>query len=242
MSYMPGEPSAPIGYASRPTRSRRLARRATIWLIPFSVLASSYWWGPVLLHRAELTYRYHDALDYESPNGAIACKIHYADPGGYGMGTEGHIVPEWRRFYDVVSPPGFSSDGTVFVGGLRTPAGRRVLVAVDVQTIRSSPGRADPPLHVRAFTAAGRFEAPQQYLDNQTTVPLQPFFDLRLFAGQRDPVNETHFTIPYESDGRPGTIDGWVKENAVDLELRTSSPTSTSTSSPTTPSPPASAD
>jgi hypothetical protein len=183
-----------------------------------------------------LSYRYDRALGYEPPSGSISCEIHYS-ADGYSVGAKGRIAPEWRAFYEVASPPGFSSDGTVFVGGLRTPSGRRVLVAVDVQTTGGVRGRPEPPFHVRAFSAPDRFDVPQQYLDSQMTVPLQPFFDLRLFAGRRDPQDDTHFTIPYDSDGQPGSIDGWVKESSVKLELRASS---SPMSRPATPPPPAS--
>jgi hypothetical protein len=43
----------------------------------------------------------------------------------------------------------------------------------------------------------------------------------RVFAGQPDPRNASHFTIGYEVDGKPGTIDGWLlKDLTVVLEPR----------------------
>lgn len=35
-------------------------------------------------------------------------------------------------------------------------------------------------------------------------------YKVRFYAGQPDPQDETHFTIPYEIDGHPGIIDGWL--------------------------------
>jgi len=44
---------------------------------------------------------------------------------------------------------------------------------------------------------------------------------LRLFAGQPDPVDESHFTIRYELDGKPNIIDGWLMpDDTVKLEPR----------------------
>lgn len=37
---------------------------------------------------------------------------------------------------------------------------------------------------------------------------------IRLFAGQPDPDDPTHFTIGYEYDGQPGTIDGHLEDAA----------------------------
>jgi hypothetical protein len=43
---------------------------------------------------------------------------------------------------------------------------------------------------------------------------------LRFFAGQADPADASHFTIPYQLDGRDGTIDGWLKDEGVLLQPR----------------------
>jgi hypothetical protein len=44
---------------------------------------------------------------------------------------------------------------------------------------------------------------------------------LRVYAGQPDPTDESHFTLGYELDGKPGTIDGWLRPNgSVVLEPR----------------------
>lgn len=34
----------------------------------------------------------------------------------------------------------------------------------------------------------------------------------RVCAGQADPANPSHLTFAYDIDGRPGTIDGWLKD------------------------------
>lgn len=44
---------------------------------------------------------------------------------------------------------------------------------------------------------------------------------LRVFFGQVDPSDPSHFTIGYEFDGKPGVFDGWLKaDGSVDLEPR----------------------
>jgi hypothetical protein len=43
----------------------------------------------------------------------------------------------------------------------------------------------------------------------------------KLFGGQPDPNDESHFTIAYESNGEKGTIDGWLmNDDTVKLEVR----------------------
>ena len=47
---------------------------------------------------------------------------------------------------------------------------------------------------------------------------------LRLFAGQPDPADPTHFTIRYQLDGKEGVIDGWLRDNDVILKPREGAP------------------
>ena len=56
--------------------------------------------------------------------------------------------------------------------------------------------------------------------------PLPIFFPMpsktfTLFFGQPDPVNLSHFTMKYEIDNIPGTIDGWLQnDDTVKLQIR----------------------
>jgi hypothetical protein len=43
---------------------------------------------------------------------------------------------------------------------------------------------------------------------------------LRIFAGQADPADGSHFTIPYQLDGNAGTIDGRVRDDGIVLRPR----------------------
>ena len=44
---------------------------------------------------------------------------------------------------------------------------------------------------------------------------------LRIYAGQPDLNDESHFTIPYEIDGKTDVIDGWLMpDDSVKLEPR----------------------
>ena len=43
---------------------------------------------------------------------------------------------------------------------------------------------------------------------------------LRVYAGQPDPADESHFTIAYRVDGRDGVIDGWLKDDGLQLHPR----------------------
>jgi hypothetical protein len=58
--------------------------------------------------------------------------------------------------------------------------------------------------------------------DPPATRPLDiaPGNRLRVLGGQPDPADASHWTIPYELDGKPGVIDGWLKDDAIVLRPR----------------------
>jgi len=81
-------------------------------------------------------------------------------------------------------------------------------------------------------------------------VPITPGHQLRLFGGSPDPADASHFTIPYELDGQPGVIDGWLGSDSLVLRPRQGQPLASAaeptwellapaTAPATTPSPPA---
>lgn len=44
---------------------------------------------------------------------------------------------------------------------------------------------------------------------------------VKVFGGQADPADPSHFTIAYTARGLPGTLDGWLTDNdAVTLKVR----------------------
>ena len=49
---------------------------------------------------------------------------------------------------------------------------------------------------------------------------------LRWYAGQCDPSDDSHFTINFQLDGKPGVLDGWLRnDDTIRLQLRASAPT-----------------
>jgi hypothetical protein len=56
------------------------------------------------------------------------------------------------------------------------------------------------------------------------TVRLEPRDQFRIYAGQTDPADASHFTIDYEFDGAKGTIHGRLKDDGV-VELKPESGT-----------------
>ena len=50
----------------------------------------------------------------------------------------------------------------------------------------------------------------------QGPVAMPPALPLRIYAGQVDPNDPSHFTIRYEQAGRKGIVDGYVSDQQID--------------------------
>jgi hypothetical protein len=251
---MEARPTPAIEYAPPLPRHRRWVRRGFLPLLAAAALVSAYWWGPPFWFRLQLAHAERQCRSYIAAPAAIAytedpedVKRLAAIPAGYRPGPAGEgsmflVPPAWSKFYGLLSPPGFQSRGTVFLHERRTPAGRRLLVAIDYlgdDFLHAENHWIDvSEFQVRAFELGGPFSLPVEVQSDQVTrelyTPDGRRETLRLYAGQPDPNDPTHFTITWELTDDPparGVLDGWVREDGVDLEPR---------EAPATPPPPAS--
>jgi hypothetical protein len=222
MSAEPSLSPPPIDYAPPDPRRRRLIRRLATAAFLLLLLSSTYWVAPLIWHRVEVAYWYNRCLSYRAPNGTV---IEQMRGGGRDWPRKGpaYVPNEWRRLYGMISPPGFQSDGTAFLGERRMPNGTKVLVAVDVAL--ASPWAtfteaSNLALHVRLFAAdTSGSSSPRQILDTLVKVPV-PDIDLAVLAGSADPNDPTRFTIPFrfENTQGGGVIDGWVQDDGVKFD------------------------
>ena len=243
---MEARPTPAIDYAPPLPRRRRWLRRAVLPLLAGAVLLAAYWWGPPAWYRLQLAYAERQCSTHVAAPDTIVftedpgdVKRLAATPAGYQPGpADGDslcLVPQaWSKFYGLLSPPGFQSRGTVFLHERRTPGGRRLLVAIDYlgdDFLHADNYWVDvSEFQVRAFEPGGPFSLPVEVQSEQVTQELYAPDDrrgtLRLYAGQPDPGDPTHFTIRWELAGRPsagGVLDGWVREDGIDLERREAS-------------------
>jgi hypothetical protein len=234
--------TAQLEYAKRPSVTRRRwFRRAVVGLFIASVAMSAVWWAPPAWNRARLLYVQRQCMRYAAPDGQLIC----AEPLPYGGQTPPFTVAatDPNCFSEFVGR-GWGAAGTpirvraivqgpvLFLHERRSKSGVRRLVVVR----RTPPGGRmswDIPLsfNVTLIEPAGlsgppRMDGfdlpdavPPRFGDGSPNPPL-----LRLFAGQPDPADESHFTIEYEVDADRGTIDGWLRDsqdasNPVRVEL-----------------------
>lgn len=110
----------------------------------------------------------------------------------------------------------------VFMHRLHTPAGRERLVLLTFDG-PSFVWRSENPFRAQAADTGFSFRRLPSVWLKTVNFPFSPkdTRPLRLFAGQPDPLDPTHFTIPYDLGGDPGTIDGWLQnDDSIKLLLR----------------------
>ena len=93
------------------------------------------------------------------------------------------------------------------------------------QSLRRSAGPEDRHRGRHQCRIAGGHRAIRQMLPilhnrDNGTYEVRPGAHLRIFSGTLDDKDPTHFTIPYQLGPMNGTIDGWLREDAVELRGR----------------------
>ncbi len=128
-----------------------------------------------------------------------------------------HFHPEpWLKFYNLYSPPGAASDGTVFLHEMRKPNGDTRLVAVDVLIGKTT---IDPlcASSTRVFKPATLFHPPEEtnshYNEQTFQFPLRGHGNCQVYFGAVDPSEPTHFTIRAIVDNQPVFYDGWLQND-----------------------------
>jgi hypothetical protein len=224
-----------IDYAKPPPWHRRLWVRWVLLLIAIVLISPvALRLGRFSVARWQVHRLYAQCAGYVAPAEMV---IYDEDPAGYARlsklpqySTVGSldspaayfVLPEWRRFCAGAGAGQIQSYGTLFVGELRTPTGKRRLVGADITGWFR--GGISPVLsiHARAFESRPAMLLPPQTDSKTFNLALGHSEGvLRISAGQRDPKDASHFTITYTVAGSEGIIDGWLKDDgSVLMETR----------------------
>jgi len=205
-----------LNYAPRPPKSHRRLRRFHQFAVVCSLIAAGYFWGPGAWRWAKyLNWQYQAARYLASPD---------------------HIAFEETPAGILTADAPFSlQPGTFFLHQLRRPDGILRLVAISgrawcVHAPAGSPMLVTIPGNARQLPVpAGAsvllniqkyivlpigFKINPAIVLQSSTLALPPASkDCRYFAGQPDPVDPSHFTFVYESDGKKYPIDCWLKND-----------------------------
>jgi hypothetical protein len=133
--------------------------------------------------------------------------------GSLAAGQAFYIPPAYGNL--VVS----QSVGTAFLHERASPDGGRRLVAVDL--FGGGAGGSISLLATVIEPAAGAGAIATITRGDGQTIALAPGDKLRVFAGQPDPNDASHFTIDYDLNGVRHTLDGWVVDDSeIKIESR----------------------
>lgn len=215
----PEVPAAELHYAPAPPfHSRRAIDRAlvTAVLVVACVLAA------MLLPRA---WRHMELQRLIS-----RCANHSASPETvvFEENTTGmpvSVVPmQWQALHQRTFESDVMSRGTAFLGARRakTSPGADRLVSVDV--IGPYHHGDSFGLEARLIDTSSSLAGPKPLGGGGCEIPGSASLDgshlVRVYAGQADPADESHFTIEVEAAGERVVIDGWVRNDRIVMEPR----------------------
>ena len=212
-AYAPAAPSR---------RRRRMIRRTVLAVLLLAAAGCLWWWHEPLLAHGRVLYWQRKCQTHTFAEGAVVASS--AGPAGE---TAMPIPAHWTAYEATFANGGrWTSRMTetfVFLHRRRSPAGRDRVVAVRCWplylTSASVVQAMDPlvvepaaawPLTSRPIRRQGRFSG---------GYPVDGV--VKVFGGQPDPADPSHFTIAYTVNDRPGVLDGWLRDDdTVDLAVR----------------------
>ena len=194
-------------------------RRAVLLVVVAAVVAAGIWLFPHVRDRVTLQLLQRRCMKH-APSGN---EFVYHEAGGWhgllydrryqmrgGPRPAAFLVTrDWRELYVRLSPPGFRSDGTVFLGEMKTPDGDRRLVAVDMVIDSSS----EVLLTARVVEPGSLLRRPR--------LATASIYRLRSDALLAEPVT------PGKVDPRDparvllfgGRVEGWLRDDTVNGSL-----------------------
>ena len=219
-----------LQYAPRPPlRKRRMFRRVLAGIGLLFVAAAGIKWFPQVNEHIKLQVWQRRCLNHQPPadqvvyseDPQISASL-LADPRYQSMPTStpsAFLVPKyWADLYATVSPPGLRSNGTVFLGRMRTPDGKERLVAIDM-TI-DNPGRDDVLLTTRVIEPASLLGRPRVLQTMGSRFVSYHLCDTSVRPAQVDPQDRSHLLM------FAGRIHGWFQPDGNSVNIRPADPRS----------------
>ena len=225
-----------IEYAPTPPLHHRKRVRQVLFLLALVLILAPLVWkfGPFASRQTKIHYWQRQAMNY-SPS---ANQVVFDDASlPFGQGQKpvgltqvevgvgyGRSAPPAKPLEDLVTGGDALSLATLYMGMRTSNTGNVRLVVVSTFETFNQGGWGS-----KSFECVSRVVRPATVL----TPPVfhsshwAAFIDfgkrehIRFFAGQPDNSDPSHFTITYESDSRPATIDGWLlDDDTIKLQKR----------------------
>ena len=240
---------AALEYSPRPAWHKRgQLRRITLLCIIIGIGGAAWLWGRKAIDRTSMLYWQHRCLTYSAPPDQIvyeqnprkaAALLKDANYVGINDGRPGSPTFAGRKAAPLeklmpflprpapILPPAATGSALLFMHELRTAAGERRLVVLE-----SAFSKDAPPLFIVGYDVnagcydPGTWKMPIvdrtsgyiiDVLNQQLTKPA----DFRVFAGQPDPADSSHFTMTFELNAKRGIVDAYLKDGGhLELKVR----------------------
>jgi hypothetical protein len=214
-------------------RRRRIATLGAVIILLSAVTPFAVRYARMAAERWRVNRLYRDCAAHVSPVTTVVWEEdveqvkRLRSAGAYEIVGSHHgdaaylVPPKWRELNAAIGQQ-IQTWGTLFLHERATPqAKRKLLVGVDI----AGWSRGGPVVlfaRVRTIAPAAPIRLPRQAkVDHPSVVLATTDSPLRLFAGQADPNDASHFTIDYAFGDAKGVVDGWLKEDgSVLLEKR----------------------
>lgn len=216
-----------VDYARPVAWHRR--RRTRRWIAPAFLVVAGCWFGPGVWRHARVLWFQRQCMTYAAPvdqlvyddtpalplPGSGRGMVRVTTPGALPATVVVRPVACWEALRDAAAPTiGSASRGDlVYLHSGRDRIGKQRLVAVMLDyrsnyQLRFKFWALEPATPISSVGLRGGGFV--------TSIPIEVAGrPLRLYAGQPDPLDPSHFTMRYEIDGKPGTIDGRFEEGAA---------------------------
>ena len=211
-------------------RRRRILVLVAVTILLCAVTPFAVRYANMAAERWRVNQLYRECAAYTAPAETpvweeVAAQVKpprgYEIVGSHNGNAAFFVPPTWKQLNAAIGQQ-IQTWGTLFLHERTTPTSkRRLLVGVDI----AGWSRGGPVVlfaRVRTISPAVPMRLPVQEKVDHPSVHLSATeAPLRLFAGQVDANDASHFTIDYVLGEQKGVIDGWLKEDgSVVLEKR----------------------
>ena len=187
---------------------RRWLRRAVILVAVVAVAAVAIRWGRAWKEHAAILLDQRRCMNYRAP----ADQVVYDTPrGADGIARAVKTCvspPSWSRFAD-----NSYLSAVVFLHARTSPSGNRRLVCLEAAPTLKHSAPSYRPIWSFRILVPHALKGPAEVLVSHFDEPFVMVVADRVYAGQADASDASHFTFEYENGGVRKTIDGWLLDD-----------------------------
>jgi hypothetical protein len=195
----------PLNYAPKPRAAQRLWRWVYRLIFLAAIVIAAVLWGPGIWRHAEFLYWQRRCLTFTQPADHVVYEL-----------APGKIIHSEACLPAMRFDPSLNGS-TVFLHEMRRPDGTRLLVSVSL--LPNSPSEVAGPdfhayLHALTLNEWTVATTPQKLANSEFVYwGIADDHHWKIFAGQPDANNPSHFTFDFEEDNVRGTCDAWLKND-----------------------------